>query len=113
MKNRGFTLVEIMIVVAIIGLLAAVGIPSVLTAYTNSKQTAKERNIVDVEKAKAMLVLPPDVYDGGINAEDGQALYDAQVFNCMQGVSSKVELDVGGDRIIINPIGTRATYPNM
>lgn len=36
MKKKGFTLVEIMIVVAIIGLLAAIGIPSFQKARNNS-----------------------------------------------------------------------------
>jgi len=36
MKKSGFTLVEIMIVVMIIGLLAAIGIPNFLTARKNT-----------------------------------------------------------------------------
>jgi len=36
MKKKGFTLVEIMIVVAIIGLLAAIGIPSFQKARANT-----------------------------------------------------------------------------
>lgn len=59
-NKKGFTLVEIMIVVAIIGLLAAIGIPSILGAYATSQQKAQARNIAEVEKAKGVLTLPTD-----------------------------------------------------
>lgn len=44
-QKKGFTLVEIMIVVAIIGLLAAIAIPSFLNARTKSQQNSCLNNL--------------------------------------------------------------------
>jgi prepilin-type N-terminal cleavage/methylation domain-containing protein len=50
-KNSGFTLVEIMIVVAIIGLLAAIAIPNFVKARTTSQQNACINNLRQVDGA--------------------------------------------------------------
>ena len=52
MKKSGFTLVEIMIVVAIIGLLAAIAIPSFVKARDTSRQKACINNLRQIDSAK-------------------------------------------------------------
>jgi prepilin-type N-terminal cleavage/methylation domain-containing protein len=51
-KNGGFTLVEIMIVVAIIGLLAAIAIPNFVRARTTSQQNACINNLRLIDSSK-------------------------------------------------------------
>src|SRR5277367_4949287 len=56
-KNSAFTLVEIMIVVMIIGLLAAIAIPSFVRARTTSQMDACINNLRLIDAAKQQWAL--------------------------------------------------------
>ncbi len=56
-SNKGFTLIEIMIVVAIIGLLAAIAIPNFVKARTQSQTNACIDNLRQVEAGKEQAAL--------------------------------------------------------
>jgi type II secretion system protein G len=52
-NNKGFTLIEVLIVVAIIGILAALLIPNAMTAIQKSKQKSTMKDILSLATAAA------------------------------------------------------------
>ena len=57
MRKKNFTLVEIMIVVAIIGLLAAIAIPSFIQARESSRTNACINNLRQIDGAQQQAML--------------------------------------------------------
>jgi prepilin-type N-terminal cleavage/methylation domain-containing protein len=108
----GFTMVEVMLVISIIGFLAALGIPSILGAYTKAQNTAREQNIVSVEKAKSTLTLPPGIVTGAMNLKADDPFDETVLSNlfAVLKISDISELTVGNTPINIGDLSTKAYY---
>lgn len=77
--KKGFTLVEIMIVVAIIGLLAAIAIPSFMKARTTSQKNACINNLRQIESAKDQWAIEHGGTNGAVVATNAADIWDALV----------------------------------
>lgn len=72
-NRRGFTLIEMMIVVAIIGLLAAIAIPSFQTYQLSSKRAESYTNLNGLVKAQKSFAAETGAYVGVPLAEPGNS----------------------------------------
>jgi prepilin-type N-terminal cleavage/methylation domain-containing protein len=69
MRKAGFTLVEIMIVIAIIGLIAAIAIPNFIKARQESQATACSQNLEQINGAKQQVAFAQNLGDADTPAD--------------------------------------------
>ena len=89
-QKAGFTLVEIMIVVAIIGIILAIAIPGFMRAREVARSTSCQENLIKIEGAVDSYALEHDwrdgrVLPGGWNDIVAKTLYLKKTPRCRGG----------------------------
>jgi prepilin-type N-terminal cleavage/methylation domain-containing protein len=97
--NSGFTLVEIMIVVDIIGLLAAIAIPNFVKARSASQRNACIANLKQIDGAKGTWAMENKKH----NAD---AVVDTDLFGNTAYIRIKPACPGGGAPYLLNQVDT-------
>ena len=110
-QAKGFTLIELMIVVAIIGILAAVGIPKFLDVRDNADAGAKTGEAVGIAKECAVFVgagglgtTPTSTL--GTCTTSGGSFVKTWTSGKVVGVKCLTDVSVAGDKTVTVTVAT-------
>lgn len=103
-KTKGFTLVEIMIVVAIIGIIIAIAVPGFIRARATSRMRACQENLTKIDGAKEQWALETNQSPGA--TPSWADLTDGATAGDGNGILKKQPIEPSGGSYTINAVGT-------
>lgn len=104
MSRKGFTLVEIMIVMAVLGILAAIAIPNFMKARVSAKRSVCLANMKKIEQAKTLFALDEWLVTG-------EACTIGDIVPGYLKNNPRCPSDPAKGDYVVNPIGTRPACP--
>ena len=92
-KQNGFTLIELMVVVAIVGVLSAVGLPELLKAQDSAKDSAALQETVAAAKTCSMdLLTGGESYKTAITGGDTWSYVTSLATACVANADGETEI---------------------
>ena len=110
-RRGGFTLVEIMIVVAIIALLATIAIPNFMRARMRSQATACKEDLRMIDAAIDQWAMEKNAKNGAAVTVVDLAAYVKDGTTMYTNLKAGNPLDTIGSTIVVPAVGTKVTVP--
>ncbi|HHH35271.1 MAG TPA: type IV pilin protein [Gammaproteobacteria bacterium] len=96
-ENKGFTLIELMIVIAILGILAAIAVPAYNDSMTKTRRADGQAALMDIMAKEERYFTENNTYttdlsDLPANSTSGEGFYTITAAPCGAGITSCVQL---------------------